>query len=334
MILRSRTAQNLELFMRFILLLFLSVWFSIVPGIGQEDAAQDTTVEEEIKYWSYSNLGNIYLAQIAYSDYWKGSGYNNINLWGDFDWKAIYKKDNSNFTYNFNVQYGLMKRNGQSWIKNRDKLEMSGNYGHQFSNRMFLSGLMNMRTFLSNSYTIDKQGMRQSKNGSFFAPVTFDIGSGLNLKTLEPVEGKEKKHPTNKLDIYYTPINSKITIATDSILAAQYLPEKHRAKGYRMELGSLIKIVAQFQLLENVTLHSKADFFTNHLAKFGNFDVNIESKILMKVNKTISVNILGNLIYDEDILFDIVNEDGEPTGNKGPRTQLSESINVGITHSF
>ncbi|HLT94992.1 MAG TPA: DUF3078 domain-containing protein [Membranihabitans sp.] len=308
--------------------------FSNYQLYGQEETAQDTTVEEKVKYWSFTNLSNIYLAQIAYSEYWKGSGYNNINLWGDFDWKAIFKKDNSNFTYNFNIQYGLMKRSEQSWIKNRDKLEMSGNYGHQFSNRMFLSALANMRTFISNSYNIDKEGIRQNKNGSFFSPITFDIGSGLNLKTLEAVEGREKKNPNNKLDIYYTPINSKITIATDSILAAQYLPEKFRPKGYRMELGSLVKIVGQFQLLENVTLHSKADFFTNHLAKFGNFDVNIESKILMKVNKTISVNILANLIYDEDILFDIVDENGELTGHKGPRTQFSESINVGITHSF
>lgn len=320
--------------MRFILLLLVFICLSGFRCYGQEEAEQDTTVEEEVKYWSFSNIGNIYLAQIAYSEYWKGSGYNNINLWGDFDWKAIYKKDKSNFTYNFNVQYGLMKRNGQSWIKNRDKLEMSGNYGHQFSNRMFLSGLATMRTFLSNSYKIDKEGMRQTKNGSFFSPLTFDIGSGLNYKSLEPREGQEKKNPNNKLDIYYTPINSKITIAPDSVLAAQYLPEKYRAKGYRVELGSLVKIVAQFQLMENVTLLSKADFFTNHLDQFGNFDVNLESQILMKVNKTISVNILGNLIYDEDILFDIVNEDGEPTGSKGPRTQFSESINVGITHSF
>ncbi len=320
--------------MRIIFLLFLSFSLITANGYGQEETAPDTTQVEEVKYWSYSNLGNIYLAQIAYSDYWKGSGYNNINLWGDFDWKAIYKKNNSNFTYNFNVQYGLMKRNGQSWIKNRDKLEMSGNYGHQFSNRMFLSGLMNMRTFLSNSYKIDKEGMRQTKNGSFFSPLTFDLGSGLNYKALEPVEGQEKKNKNNKLDIYYTPINSKVTVATDSVLAAQYLPEKYRAKGYRVELGSLIKIVAQFQLMENVTLQSKADFFTNHLQKFGNFDVNLESRLLMKVNKTISVNILGNLVYDEDILFDIVDEDGELTGHQGPRTQFSESINVGITHSF
>ncbi|MBY5958794.1 DUF3078 domain-containing protein [Membranicola marinus] len=301
-------------------------------GYSQE-AAQDTT-EEKKSYWSYSNIGNLYLAQIAYSDYWKGSGYNNINVWGDFDWKAKYKKEKSNFTYNFNVQYGLMKRDEQEWTKNRDKLEMSGNYSQQFSNKMFLSALISMRTFLSNSYKFNKQGMKQHLNGRFFSPLTIDIGSGLNLKTLESNDPEKKKKNTNKLDIYYTPINSKITIAPDSILAAQYLPEKFRAKGYRMELGSLIKVVGKFQLMKNVTLTSKADFFTNHLDDFGNFDVNLESQIRMKVNKSISVNILGNLVYDEDILFDILDEDGEPTGHKGPRTQFSESINVGITHSF
>ena len=320
--------------MHFLFVILLFIGMSGTPGYSNVDTPKDTTEQEE-SYWSYSNVGNVYLAQIAYSEYWKGSGYNNINVWGDFDWKAKYERDKKNFVYNFNVQYGLMKRDDQDWIKNRDKLEMSGNYGHQFSNRMYLSGLMTMRTFLSKSYKLNKEGMKQRLNGRFFSPLTFDVGSGLNVKTLEPSEKEEKKKKTkNKLDIYYTPINSKVTIATDSILAAQYLPEKFRAKGYRVELGSLIKVVMQFQLMENVTLQSKADFFTNHLDNFGNFDVNIESQIRMKVNKTISVNILGNVVYDEDILFNIVDEDGEPTDRKGPRTQFSESINVGITHSF
>lgn len=306
--------------------------------VSQKEEAvvkKEEPVVEKEKFWSYSNLGNLYLAQIAYSDYWKGSGYNNINVWGDFDWKAKYKKGKSNFLYNFNIQYGLMKRDDQDWTNNRDKLEMSGNYGYQFSNRMFLSALMTMRTFLSKSYKINKQGMRQNLNSRFFSPITFDVGTGLNLKILEPVnEEEKKKNSKNKLDIYYTPINSRVTIAPDSILAAQYLPEKFRAQGYRIELGSLIKIVMNFELMKNITLQSKADFFTNHLENFGKFDVNIESQLRMKVNKTISVNILGNLVYDEDILFDIINTDGEPTGRKGPRTQFSESINVGITHSF
>lgn len=317
--------------MRFFLsgFLFIVLWGQ--AGEASAQTPQDTTKEES--YWSYSNLFNLYLTQAAYSSYWKGSGYNNVTVSGDFDWKAMYKKDKSNFMYNFNAQYGMMKKSGQKWINSRDKLEMTGNYGFQFTHNMFLSALGNMRTFLTDVYKINDQGERDILNGKFFSPITFDIGSGLNVKTLEPREGEEKKN-NNTLDFYYTPINSKITIAPDSLLAAQYLPEKNRAKGYRFELGSLVKVVMSLQLMENVIFESKADFFTNHLSSFGNFDINWESKLRMKVNKNITVAILGNLIYDDDIKFDILNEDGDPTGDKGPRTQFSESINLGLTHSF
>lgn len=315
---------------RFLVLFYLLFFSGYIYAI--EPVPQDS-IEEKVSYWTYKNIGNLYLSQIAYGNYWKGSGYNNIAISSDFDWKAIYKKDNSNFTYNFNVQYGLMKKREQEWVKNRDKIEMSGNYGHQFSNRMFLSSLGNIRTYLTKSYKVDGNGERMELIGRTFSPLTLDIGSGLNMKTLEPNEGEEKKHE-HTLDIYYTPFNSKITIVPDSSLAAQYLPEKYRAQGYRVELGSLVRVQMNFKLMENVILTGRADFFTNHLANFGNFDVNIESQLRMQVNKSITVAILGNLIYDEDIKFDIVDNEGNPTGSKGPRTQFSESLNVGLTHSF
>lgn len=315
---------------RFLVLFYLLFFSGYIYAI--EPVPQDS-IEEKVSYWTYKNIGNLYLSQIAYGDYWKGSGYNNIAISSDFDWKAIYKKDKSNFTYNFNVQYGLMKKREQEWVKNRDKIEMSGNYGHQFSNRMFLSSLGNIRTYLTKSYKVDGNGERMELIGRTFSPLTLDIGSGLNMKTLEPIEGEEKKHE-HTLDIYYTPFNSKITIVPDSSLAAQYLPEKYRAQGYRVELGSLVRVQMNFKLMENVILTGRADFFTNHLANFGNFDVNIESQLRMQVNKSITVAILGNLIYDEDIKFDIVDNEGNPTGSKGARTQFSESLNVGLTHSF
>lgn len=291
----------------------------------------DTTEQKEEKYWSFNNQATLYLSQIAYSEYWKGSGFNNITLGGEFDWKAIYSKNKSNFTYSTNFQYGLMKRADQDWIKNRDKWEMNGNYGYKFSEKMFLSAIGNVRTFMTRTYKINNNGMRDGFIGRFASPLTIDIGTGLNIKSLA---GNENNTNKNVFDIYYTPINSKVTITRDSLSASQYLPEKFRADGYRVELGSLVKFVMSFTLMKNVILQGKADFFTNHLANFGNFDVNIESKLKMKVNSKLTVDILGNLVYDEDILFDIVDEAGEPTGRKGPRVQLSESINLGLTHTF
>ncbi|WP_236974943.1 DUF3078 domain-containing protein [Membranihabitans maritimus] len=321
--------------MRFFFALLFSLLLNNVYCAAQSNDGEkaDTAAQEEEKsYWSFENDATLYLSQIAYSEYWKGSGFNNITFGGAFDWKAIYKKDKNNFTYSTNIQYGLMKRDKQEWIKNRDKLEMTGNYGYKFSDKMFLSAVMTTRTFMTETYKINKAGMRDAYNGKFASPLTIDIGSGLNVKNL--LQKKDEEETKNKLDIYYTPINGKITVVRDSLSAVQYLPEKFREDMYRFELGSLVKFVASFTLMENITLQSRADFFTNHLSNFGNFDVNIESKIKMKVNNHITVDILGNLIYDEDIQFEIFDENGEATGRTGPRTQFSESINVGLTHSF
>ncbi|GAA5222181.1 DUF3078 domain-containing protein [Membranihabitans marinus] len=312
----------------FLFLLFFGIQQGYTLSVLPDNGKADSTEQKEEKFWSYSNQATLYLSQIAYSEYWKGSGYNNITLGGDLGWKAIYKKDKSNFTFASSLQYGLMKRDKQDWVKNRDKLELNGNYGYKFSDKMFLSAIGNMRTFMTKTYKINADGMRGNFLGSFASPLTIDIGTGLNIKSLAGSDSK------NTFDIYYTPINSKITITRDSTSAAQYLPEKFREDRYRVELGSLVKFVMSFTIMKNVTLQSKADFFTNHLSNFGNFDVNIESKLKMKVNSKLSVDILGNLVYDEDIKFDILDEEGSPTGRSGPRVQLSESINLGLTHSF
>jgi hypothetical protein len=66
--------------------------------------------------------------------------------------------------------------------------------------------------------------------------------------------------------------------------------------------------------------------------------MNIENKLNFKINKLFSVNLLTQVIYDEDVLFDIPGTQGEvspdTTGHQGPRTQFREVLNIGLTHTF
>ena len=86
--------------------------------------------------------------------------------------------------------------------------------------------------------------------------------------------------------------------------------------------------------MENVVFETIGNFFTNHLNSFGNFDVDVENKLDFKINKFLSANIVTKLVYDEDILFDIVDSEGVETGVKGPRTQFQERFNIGLSHTF
>ena len=137
------------------------------------------------------------------------------------------------------------------------------------------------------------------------------------------------------LSVYYSPVNSKITYVNDKSLAQQYLAKEQNDKNIRYELGSLLRLELKTEILTNVFIHSIGTLFTNHLQDFGQVDVNIENKINFKVNKAISVNILTNLVYDDDILFDLKDQStGEIVGNKGPRTQFKEVLNIGLSHAF
>lgn len=222
------------------------------------------------------------------------------------------------------IRYGVIKVAEQSMQKNEDHIEINSKYGHSFSEHFQVTGLLNFNTRLHDVYELNKTGHKGKLIGNFLSPAYLNVGTGVDYKT------KDKS-----ISFFYTPINSKITIVSNEVLAAQYLggDSQHNA---RYEMGSLFKFEVKKKVMENITLHSIGTFFTNHLDDFGKIDVNLENSIKFYVNKFFSVNLLTHLVYDEDILFDISQDLGENVGppQKGPRTQFKEVLNIGLSHTF
>jgi hypothetical protein len=73
--------------------------------------------------------------------------------------------------------------------------------------------------------------------------------------------------------------------------------------------------------------------FTNYLKEFGDFDLNWETLIAMKVNSYISATLSTQLLYDEDIGILKENEEGEmrPYYSK---VQFKEVLAVGFSMNF
>ena len=65
-----------------------------------------------------------------------------------------------------------------------------------------------------------------------------------------------------------------------------------------------------------------------------NVDVNYDLLINMKVNKWLAASFFLTIIYDNDITIADLDEEGNPTGAAGPRTQVKEGIGIGITYKF
>jgi hypothetical protein len=95
-----------------------------------------------------------------------------------------------------------------------------------------------------------------------------------------------------------------------------------------------VKVQYSKEVLKNVKLSTRADFFSNYLNNPQNIDINWETLIAMKINNFLSASITTNLIYDDDIKVELDrNEDGVVNGS-GPRTQFKEVFSLGIQYQF
>ena len=168
-----------------------------------------------------------------------------------------------------------------------------------------------------------------------FAPGYFLLGTGIDYK------------PSEGFSVYLSPLTAKVTIVDNQrlanagafgVAAAEYDPVTvamtAEGENVRYEIGGYLKVAYQKDLMENVKLTTKADFFANYLQNAGNIDVNSETLIAMKINKFLTASLSTHLIYDDDINIAVDrNDDGINDGN-GPRIQFKEVLSLGLSYQF
>jgi hypothetical protein len=296
----------------------------------QELKKGDTLKINLTPVWVYEPVFTLNFAQNAFGNYWQSGGINSLAIRSQFRQSLTMKLGRQDWSNDLNLVYGFIRQGDNEMLKNEDRIDLTSKYGVKVSNKMLFTTLLNFRTFFHDSYTINKDGTRGKLIANFFSPAFINLGTGLDYK-----QGKA-------FSVYYSPLNTKMTIVNDSTLGPQYLPAEFVDDQFRLEIGSYLNLRYKHEIMKNVVLESKADVFANALQLFNTVDVNWENTMVFKVNKYITASILAHMIYDEDIRFVIVGPDGTPerdmlgnlTNRKGPRTQFRQSLNIGLTHTF
>lgn len=132
-----------------------------------------------------------------------------------------------------------------------------------------------------------------------------------------------------------SPLTGKFTIVNNPELSAKGAFGVDPGKLLRKEVGSYLKgMYRNDNIIENVTFQVNLDLFSNYLEQPENIDVNLETLIVLKVNKYLNANVSTHLIYDHDVEIGIdTNGDGEPD-KFGPRTQFKEVLSIGLSFKF
>jgi hypothetical protein len=316
------------------------------------------------KKWRFGGSLAANFGQVALVN-WAGGGQNSISALINGNAFTRFKKGKWSWDNDLVVSWGIIAQGKLRDIqnnkfpvrKNVDLLQLTSVAGYSLdkNNKVFIAGLMDFRSQLSNGndYPGDSAKDRVS---AFAAPAYLTLSLGINYK------------PVSYFTLYVSPLAGKLTFVTKDVPGATTLNDIDERR-YGLDLGEVMRaeIGADFQkdIFKNVNLKTSIELFQNYTEKKKldilvdeeiklaaaegvaatqdqldklyydnrkNTDLNWTTAITFKINKFLQASLETQLIYDHDIV--IPKQRGDGTPYKGRGTQFRQGFNLGIGYKF
>jgi len=275
-------------------------------------------------YWEKGGNFNLSIQQVSLSN-WNAGGSSNLAWNTALTLFGNYRKDAIIWDTKLNINAGFNRQAGRNYPtrKTNDNFIFLSKYGRELTESWFLSTQLDARTQLLEGYryfrpTGAEQDSR-SKLSDFLAPAYIQSSTGLNYRR----EFKNK----DRISLIASPFTGRFTIVMDDSLSNAGAFGVVPGETVRPEAGLSFGSTTDIQLYENIRWRADLNLFTN-FERLGNFVVNLNSVVSMRVNKFITTRIETILIYDEKVL--IQQESGPPK----QAIQLQNMFNFGIGLDF
>jgi hypothetical protein len=270
------------------------------------------------KPWIQEGMVGLNFSQVSFRN-WSAGGVNSVSYNSFLNYQLTYKKDNLSWENIIGLAYGILDQKDQNSIKSDDKIDFSSKYGRKASEKWFYTGLLGFRTQFAPGYA--KPGDEEIIS-TFLAPAYLVLSIGMDYQ------------PNDKFTFFFSPFTGKTTFVMDQSLSDKGAYGVDPGENMKSEFGGFFKAAFKSEIFENITLQTKLDLFSNYLDKPKNWDVNWDTQILLKINKYISGNIFTQLIYDENILFDVDTTGDGIADKQWPKVQFKQLIGLGFSYKF
>ncbi len=297
---------------RFMLLLGILTW-----GLSNSTYAQ--TANDTIKNWDKGGLAGLTFNQVGLFN-WAAGGQSNITLIGNLNLFANRTWEKAKWENTLDLAYGFIKNNfifdpEARVVKAEDRIDFSSKFGkNAWNEKVSYSALLNFRSQFDYGRANPLDDTYISR---FMSPGYVVFALGLDYK------------PNDDLSIFVSPASGKATFVTDDSLAAAAAFGVNQIKengdffpgskaNSRVEVGATVRVKYKKDVMENVSLESQLELFSNYIDRPQNIDIRWNNAIVAKVNKYITVNLFTDLIYDHDIKIGRVLSDGTPDFSINP----------------
>jgi hypothetical protein len=282
-------------------------------------AQTDSMPTKKVSPWTTTIQTGLNVNQASYSDNWKAGGVNSVAVSTFLNARASRKTDKYEWNNDLQLLYGTLKNKGQDIRKNADRIFSDSKYARKIS-----------------------------KHWNAFASVNFmsQFDAGFEYKTTAGVETSKRisgwfapAYLTEALGFEYKPVNYfsaqlgvgalRQTFVTDQTLYTKYdstskeFNELYGVKrGDKMRNQVVFQLVANFdkEVMKNVNLKARYMGLLDYDRLNPQYIVSrLDVSVTAKVNKYISTNLTGVLLYDFDQDKDV---------------QYSQVLALGILYTF
>ncbi len=275
-------------------------------------------------FWDYSFSSTFALNQTFLSNWSKG-GESSFSNMLDIDGTAKHtnKKDKTEWTNNFRLKYGSTITEEYGLRTNTDMFNLNSQFNKVIQEKVDFSAVFFMKNQIARGYKYPNDSVVVSK---FLNPGSFTVGAGLEYK------------PFKKTTLNFSVLSYKNTFVLDTANIDQTRHGIDADKKLRQEMGGQLVVKNKASILDGLEMSNTLRLFTNYLNKPQNVDVDWEISMERKINWYFTVLLNLHFIYDDDIRFPVIDENGQPvllpdgTPKKTPKLQFKEFL--GITLSF
>lgn len=302
--------------------------FAGSPVFAQDEAAPaDGTAaaatEPIVKPWTFKGDMGLNLSQTALAN-WAAGGESSIAGNAILNLNATYLKNRHKWVSNLNTEYGLTWTPSNKLNKTVDKLIVNTQYGYALDKKdhWFISAEADFRTQYDKGYKDVAAHLADNDTAPTYISKIMAPGY-LNLSV-----GVEY-HLKSLLDVYVSPAVMRTTFVADKFLADQGAFGVKPGDRYLMQAGLQLKGHLNWEITPKIILSSDLSLFTPYSRDFGNFVVDWDVQLVMKVTSWLNATIGTSLKYDDKV------KTTDKNGNvRGAKVQFREMLTVGIAYMF
>ena len=233
--------------------------------------------------------------------------------------KAVRKTEKNEWTNDLQLLYGTVKNEGQNLRKNADRIFFDSKFSHKISNHWNLFASVNFMSQFDAGFEYKLvNGTEQSKRiSAFLAPGYLTEALGFEYK------------PINYFSAQFGLGALRQTFVTDQQLYNNYIPNAKEfnelygvKRGDNMRNQVIFQTVLNFdkEVMKNLNIKARYMGLLDYDRLNAQYIVSrLDVSITAKVNKYISTNLNGVLLYDFDQDKDI---------------QYSQVISLGVMYTF